>query len=73
MIWLKRSAIAILAALTVLFALDRIFPPPLERGETVSQLVSDRRGRPLRAIPTPDNYWRFQADLEDIDFSRVII
>ena len=67
MIWLKRSAIAILAALTVLFALDRIFPPPLERGETVSQLVSDRRGRPLRAIPTPDNYWRFQAHLEDID------
>lgn len=67
MIWLKRSAIAILAALTVLFALDRIFPPPLERGETVSQLVSDRRGRPLRAIPTPDSYWRFQANLEDID------
>ncbi|RIJ30985.1 penicillin-binding protein 1C [Henriciella algicola] len=67
MIWLKRSAIAIAAALTVLFALDRIFPPPLERGETVSQLVSDRRGRPLRAIPTPDNYWRFQAHLEDID------
>lgn len=67
MIWLKRSAIALLAGLAVLFALDRLFPPPLERGEGVSILVSDRDGRPLRAIPTGDHYWRFRADLDDID------
>ena len=67
MIWLKRSAIALLAGLAVLFLLDRVFPPPLERGEVVSKLISDRHGRPLRAIPTPDNYWRFQAELDEID------
>ncbi len=67
MIWLKRSAIAIAALLAAVLLLDRVFPPPLERGETVSILVSDRNGKPLRAIPTPDNYWRFRADLDEID------
>jgi penicillin-binding protein 1C len=67
MIWLKRSAIALAVGLAALFALDRIFPPPLERGSEVSILVSDRDGRPLRAIPTPDHYWRFKADLDGID------
>ena len=67
MIWLKRLAIAFAALLVAAFALDRIFPPPLERGETVSIMVTDRDGRPLRAIPTPDSYWRFHANLDEID------
>ena len=67
MTWLKRSAIALVAGLAVLFALDRLFPPPLERASGVSVLVSDRDGHPLRAIPTADNYWRFAADLDEID------
>ncbi|WP_084417944.1 penicillin-binding protein 1C [Henriciella litoralis] len=67
MIWLRRLAIACAALLVATLALDRIFPPPLERGEAVSIMVSDRNGRPLRAIPTSDNYWRFRADLDEID------
>ncbi len=67
MIWLKRSAIALAAALSVLFVLDRAFPPPLERGAAVSIMVSDRDGRPLRALPLDNGTWRFAADLDGID------
>ena len=67
MIWLKRAAIAIAASLFALFLLDRIFPPPIERGEAVSIMVSDRDGRPLRAIPLSNGTWRFGTKLEDID------
>ena len=67
MIWLKRLAIAFAALLAAAFALDRIFPPPLERGDVVSVMVTDRDGRPLRAIPTPEHHWRFRADLDEID------
>jgi len=67
MIWLKRSAIVLAAALIVLLALDRIFPPPLERGAAVSIMVSDRDGRPLRAIPLTNGTWRFAANVDEID------
>ncbi|MEQ9314580.1 MAG: penicillin-binding protein 1C [Henriciella sp.] len=67
MIWLKRLAIAFAALLAAGLALDRIFPPPLEKTDRISIMVTDRDGRPLRAIPTDDNYWRFRADLDEID------
>ncbi len=67
MIWLRRTAIAIAVSLAALFALDRIFPPPLERGDRVSIMVSDRDGRPLRAIPLETGTWRFAAKLDEID------
>ncbi|MEQ3744765.1 MAG: penicillin-binding protein 1C [Henriciella sp.] len=67
MIWLKRAAITLSVALLALFLLDRIFPPPIERGEAVSIMVSDRDGRPLRAIPLSNGTWRFGADLDGID------
>lgn len=67
MIWIKRSAIALLAALTAFVLLDKVFPPPLERGEAVSIMVSDRDGRPLRAIPLENGTWRFAAQLADTD------
>ena len=67
MIWLKRAAIGLAALLAAAFALDRIFPPPLDKGDVVSVMVTDRDGRPLRAIPTPEHHWRFRADLERID------
>jgi penicillin-binding protein 1C len=66
-IWLKRAAITVSVALLALFLLDRIFPPPIERGEAVSIMVSDRDGRPLRAIPLSNGTWRFGADLDGID------
>ena len=58
-------AVAIMAVAGLL--LDRIFPPPLKQGETLSALVTDRNGRPLRAFPTSDGRWRFKADLEATD------
>ncbi|MGB3626712.1 MAG: transglycosylase domain-containing protein, partial [Henriciella sp.] len=67
MIWLKRLAIALAAVLAAAFTLDRIFPPPLEKADQISIMVTDRDGRPLRAIPTHDNYWRFRASLDEID------
>ena len=67
MIWLKWSAIAILASLAVIFVLDKLFPPPIERGRIVSVMISDRDDRPLRAIPLANGTWRFAADLDEID------
>lgn len=63
----RRWAILAGTLLVSLFALDRLFPPPLERGQVVSQWVSDREGRPLRAFPTDDGRWRLPADLDEID------
>lgn len=67
MTWLKRLAIAIAISLAAIFVLDKLFPPPIERGRVVSVLVSDRNDRPLRAFPLDNGTWRFAADLDDID------
>ena len=67
MIWLKRSAILLAVSLTAIFVLDKLFPPPIERGRAVSIMVSDRDDRPLRAIPLNNGTWRFAADLDEID------
>ncbi|MEM7766468.1 MAG: penicillin-binding protein 1C [Pseudomonadota bacterium] len=63
-----RRGLAGLALLCLcLVGLDRAFPPPLERGDILSQWVTDRDGRPLRAFPAEGAYWRFPADLDRID------
>lgn len=67
MTWLKRLAICLAAALAAVFVLDKIFPPPIERGRVVSILVSDRDDRPLRAFPLENGTWRFAAELDEID------
>lgn len=67
MTWVKRLAICLAASLATVFVLDKIFPPPIERGRVVSVLVSDRDDRPLRAFPLENGTWRFAADLDDID------
>ena len=67
MTWLKRLAICLAASLAAVFVLDKIFPPPIERGRVVSILVSDRDDRPLRAFPLENGTWRFAADLDEID------
>lgn len=64
---LARLLCALALGALALFALDRLFPPPLERADTASQWVTDRDGRPLRAFPTPEGRWRFPADLDAID------
>ena len=67
MLRLRRLLIGALVLAAGLFTLDKLFPPPLERGETVSQWVTDRNGLPLRAFPTGEGRWRFAADLDEID------
>ena len=67
MIWLQRLIIGAALSVAALLALDMAFPPPLERGQAVSIMVSDRDERPLRAMPLDNGTWRFAAQLEDID------
>ena len=67
MSWLKRIAVTAAVFVAGLLALDQLFPPPLERGAALSAMVTDRTGKPLRAFPTEEGRWRFQADLDDID------
>ncbi|NBC19835.1 MAG: penicillin-binding protein 1C [Alphaproteobacteria bacterium] len=62
-----RLVAGVIALTLAVIALDRLFPPPLERAETLSQWVTDREGRPLRAFPTAEGRWRFPADLDEID------
>ncbi|MCS6877699.1 MAG: penicillin-binding protein 1C [Geminicoccaceae bacterium] len=65
---------AIGAAVLALLALDRAFPPPLERLATASTLVVDREGELLRAFPSPEGTWRLLVRPEDVDpFYRALL
>jgi len=62
------SAVTGMSGLIMLvMAVDLLFPPPLERAESVSPLVLDREGEWLHAFATPEGRWRFAADLDQID------
>lgn len=50
-----------------LLVLDQLFPPPLERAQLVSTVVTDREGRPLRAFPIAEGRWRMGWSIEEID------
>ena len=67
MIWLKRLGLAVAVFAAAILTLDALFPPPISRGDRVSILVSDREGRPLRALPLQNGTWRLRADLDEID------
>ncbi len=71
----KRVAAVLLAAMLALFALDQIFPPPLERVREVSPVVVDRNGEWLMAFTTRQGTWRLEARLDEIDpeFQRRLI
>jgi penicillin-binding protein 1C len=58
---------AVLVMAGSLLALDRIFPPRLERYEAASTVVLDERGAILRAFTTPDQAWRLRASPTDVD------
>ena len=47
--------------------LDRTYPPPLEPLPPLSVEVTDRGGRLLRVFATPDERWRLDIRLEDVD------
>lgn len=71
----KRWAGVLLACMVTLFALDQIFPPPLERVRDVSPVVLDHNGEWLMAFTTRQGTWRLEARLDEIDpeFQRRLI
>nr|MCU0937267.1 transglycosylase domain-containing protein [Gammaproteobacteria bacterium] len=61
----KASAALAVLVLTVV-ALDRLFPPPLDRFADVSTAVVDRTGAPLRVFTTAEGFWRLPVGLEEV-------
>lgn len=47
-------------------ALDRLFPPPLDRLADLSTAVVDRTGAPLRLFTTAEGFWRLPVALEEV-------
>lgn len=64
---LGKAGLGVLGLCVCVLVLNWALPPPLERGQSRSAMVTDQNGRPLRAFPTARGGWRFQANLEDID------
>lgn len=71
----KRWTSGFIALLLSLFALDLIFPPPLDRVREVSPVVLDHNGEWLMAFTTRQGKWRLEARLDEIDpeFQRRLI
>ncbi|MEM6538841.1 MAG: penicillin-binding protein 1C [Pseudomonadota bacterium] len=64
------------AFLTLIYVLDRVYPPPLSGEQRVAGISSgtllyDREGVLLHARPAQRGYWRFQIELSEIDPSFV--
>ena len=61
------TAAIVLGALALLFALDRLFPPPLPRhGADGALVVLADDGTPLRTYPSRDGVWRVPVTLDDV-------
>ena len=61
-----RLLLGLLATALGLAALDRIFPPPLERLADLSTVVVDRTGAPLRLFTTGEGLWRLPVSVEEV-------
>ncbi|WP_105423000.1 penicillin-binding protein 1C [Neorhizobium sp. T25_27] len=48
-------------------AVDRAYPPPLEKARVVSTEVLDADGELLRAFATPEGRWRLRTSTENVD------
>lgn len=62
-----RKYLAVGLLFAAIAAADILFPPPIQRANDVSALVTDRNGYWLHAFATKGGRWRFSADLDDID------
>ncbi len=58
---------ALLAAESLLVALDAVLPPDMARGERSSPVALDHNGVWLRALPVEHGRWRIRADLSRTD------
>ncbi len=67
-IWKSIAVAALLTGLVEgIFALDRAYPPPLDRQSGISTEIVDRNGRLLRAFATEEGRWRMNLALENVD------
>ena len=64
---LAAAALLVASAGMTLAALDRVFPPPIERADEVSTVVVDRNAELLRAFTIADGRWRLPVRLSDVD------
>jgi penicillin-binding protein 1C len=61
------AALAVATLATAGLALDRIFPPALQRYHERSTEVVDANGRLLRAFTTADGMWRLKTTVDEVD------
>jgi penicillin-binding protein 1C len=61
------SAAAVALIMLGLDMADRAYPPPLPQASDVSTVVTDRRGRLLRAFALPRGMWRLPVTAEQVD------
>jgi penicillin-binding protein 1C len=65
--FLVGTALAVATLATAALALDRMFPPALQRYHERSTEVVDANGRLLRAFTTADGMWRLKTAGDDVD------
>ncbi len=65
--WLGVAAATVIAAAVAVVALDRQFPPNLQRLDRQSTLVLDRDGNLLQAFTAADGAWRLPVSIDDVD------
>jgi len=56
----------VLATAGIVFALDRVFPPNLNRLAATGTEILDRQGRTVALLPAPGGVWRFRASTDDV-------
>ena len=67
--WVRRvgvSAVGVAVLIGAALALDRLFPPPLNRLADLSVTVTDRKGQPLRIFTNGAGAWRLPATVDDV-------
>ena len=72
---LRRIAALAVALAALVLLLDRLLPPPLEKGTLVSTVVTDDEGRILRAFPVENGRWRLPMTVDAVDpaFLRALL
>ena len=63
---LRDLTLALVGALLVAFALDRLFPLRLPAPDTGSTVVLARDGTPLRAFADSDGVWRYPTTAKQV-------
>ena len=65
--WIGVTAAAVVVAAVAIVALDRLFPPNLQRLNRQSTLVLDRDGNLLQAFTAADGAWRLPVSIDEVD------